>query len=248
MSDGVRQDLDMASPWMNAAGTAGYSPPERWNWPIPAGAWVTNPLSLGPRSPADSRAGISFPGGALIHSGLQNPGLNAVLRRNAGHWARSALPAWVHIFGHTPDEIHSMVLRLEDVEGVAAIELGIGHDYSDAEALAQVNAALGELPLVVSLPLTRSGEPWLNELPKLGASALTLTGPRGLLPGADGRLVGGRLYGPALLPHMLAAVQLLHQHFRLPVIAGAGVYRIEDGEALLKAGAWGIQIDTVLWL
>jgi dihydroorotate dehydrogenase (NAD+) catalytic subunit len=233
---------------MNTAGTLGFMPPERWNWPAPAGAWVTNPLSLGPRSPAESRAGLSFPGGALIQSGLQNPGMNAVLRRNATHWARSPLPAWVHIFGRTPDEIHSMVLHLEEVEGVAAIELGIGYDYSGAEALVQVDAALGELPLVVSLPMTRAGESWLNELPKLGASALTLSGPRGTLPSTDGHLVSGRLYGPALLPHMLAAVQFLRQRLRLPVIAGAGVYRIEDGEALLKAGAWGIQIDTVLWL
>ncbi len=246
MSDGIRQDLDLASPWMNAAGTLGFTPPERWPWPVAPGAWVTNPISLGPRAPADSRAALSFPGGALIHTGLPNPGLNAVLRRHAEHWARSPLPAWAHIFGHTPDEIHTMVLRLEEVEGVAAIELGIGDDCTGAEALAQADAALGELPLAISLPLTRAGEPWLSELGKLGVSALTLTGPRGLLPGPDGRPVSGRLYGPALLPQMLAAVQSLH--LRLPVIAGAGVYRAEDGEALLKAGAWGIQIDTVLWL
>jgi dihydroorotate dehydrogenase len=47
---------------------------------------------------------------------------------------------------------------------------------------------------------------------------------------------------------MMAAVQFLRQRFRLPVIAGGGVYRLEDGAALLKAGAWGIQIDTALWL
>lgn len=248
MSDGVRLDLDLASPWMNAAGMLGFTPPERWDWPAPAGAWVTNPLSLGPRTPTESRTGLSFPGGALIHSGLPNPGLNAVLRRYAERWARSALPAWVHIFGRSPDEIHTLVLRLEEMEGVSAIELGIGDDCSGADALAQVDSALGELPLVVSLPLPRAGEAWLNELPRLGASALTLAGPRGALFAADGHLVSGRIYGPALLPQMMAAVQFLRQRFRLPVIAGGGVYRLEDGAALLKAGAWGIQIDTALWL
>jgi dihydroorotate dehydrogenase (NAD+) catalytic subunit len=243
-----RLDLDLASPWMNAAGTSGFTPPERWDWPAPAGAWVTNPISLGPRTPAENRAGIPFPGGALIHSGLPNPGLKAVLRRHADAWARSPLPAWAHIFGRTPDEIHSLVLLLEEVEGVAAIELGIDEDCSASDALTQVDAALGELPLVVSISLSRAGEAWLNELSKLGASALTLAGPRGTLPGVSGSLVSGRLYGPALLPHMLAAVQLLGRRLRLPVIVGAGVYHVEDGEALLKAGAWGIQIDTVLWL
>jgi dihydroorotate dehydrogenase len=157
----------------------------------------------------------------------------------------------VHIFGHSPDEIHQMVLRLEEVEGVGAIELGIGDDLPAQDALLQVRTALGELPLVVSLPFRRAGEDWLVELIKLGASAITLSGARGALPvpgSGEGRLIRGRLYGPALLPQVMETVQALRQRLRLPVIAGAGVYRAEDGRALLKAGAWGIQIDTALWL
>jgi dihydroorotate dehydrogenase (NAD+) catalytic subunit len=244
-------DLDLFSPWMNAAGMVGFAPPERWNWPEPAGAWVTNPLSLGPRTPAESRAAMSFPGGALVHSGLPNPGLKAILHRYAERWAHSSLPAWVHIFGHSADEIHQMVLRLEEVEGVAAIELGIGDDLPAQVALAQIRAAQGELPLVVSLPFQRAGEDWLGDLIKLGASAITLRGPRGALPapeGGESRPISGRLYGPALLPQVMETMQFLRQRLRLPIIAGAGVYRVEDGQALLKAGAWGIQIDTVLWL
>ena len=243
----MRLDLDLATPWMNAAGTLGFAPPDRWDWPEPAGAWVTNPLSLGPRSPAESRAALSYPGGALVHSGLPNPGLKAVLSRYAERWSRSSLPAWVHIFGRSPDEIHQMVLRLEDVEGVAAIELGISESISGNEALQQVEAALGELPLVISLPFQRAGEDWLGKLAQLGASAITLAGPRGLLPGPGGKLVSGRLYGPSLLPQLMAAVQPLQQRIRLPLIVGSGIYRVEDGITLLKAGAWGVQIDLVLW-
>jgi dihydroorotate dehydrogenase (NAD+) catalytic subunit len=243
----MRSDLDLSTPWMNAAGTAGFTPPERWPWTEPAGAWVTNPLSLTLRSPADHRAVISFPGGALLHSGLPNPGLNAILRRKAASWARSSLPAWVHIFGRTPDEIHQLVLRLEGIEGVGAIELGIGDDLSGADALAWAEAALGELPLVINLSLARAAEDWLSDLSLLGASAISLRGPRGALAGGDGRQVSGRLYGPSLLPLMFTALRQAQRH-HLPIIAGAGVYKIEDGQALLNAGAWGIQLDTVLWL
>ena len=243
----MRSDLDLSTPWMNAAGTAGFTPPERWPWPEPAGAWVTNPLTLSPRSPAEDRAAPGFPGGALLHSGLPNPGLSAVLHRHAAAWARSPLLAWVHIFGRTPDEIHQMVLRLEGIEGVGAIELGIGDDLSGEEALARAEAALGELPLVVNLSLARAAEDWLSDLSMLGASAISLCGPRGALTGPEGRLVGGRLYGPCLLPLMFTALRQAQRH-RLPLIAGAGVYKIEDGQALLNAGAWGIQLDTVLWL
>ncbi len=243
----MRSDLDLSTPWMNAAGSAGFTPPERWPWPEPAGAWVTNPLSLSPRSPADNRAAVSFPGGALLHSGLPNPGLKNVLRRNAAAWARSPLPAWVHIIGRTPDEIHQMVLRLEGIEGVGAIELGISDELAGGDALAWAEAALGELPLVVNLSMARAAEDWLGDLSRLGASAISLCGPRGALSGEDGRLVSGRLYGPSLLPTMFTALRQAQRH-RLPLIAGAGVYKIEDGQALLNAGAWGIQLDTVLWL
>jgi dihydroorotate dehydrogenase (NAD+) catalytic subunit len=243
----MRLDLDLSTPWMNAAGSAGFTPPERWPWPEAAGAWVTNPISLAPRSPAENRRTLTFPGGALLHSGLPNPGLSTVLRQHAERWARSALPAWVHLIGRTPDEIHQMMLRLEGIEGVAAIELGLGDELSAQEALTWAEAALGELPLVVNLALNRAGESWLGELPTLGASAITLAAPRGLLHGADGKLVSGRMVGPCLVPQILAAV-VEAQRWRLPVIAGAGVYRPEDGKTLLEAGAWGIQIDTCLWL
>jgi dihydroorotate dehydrogenase len=46
---------------------------------------------------------------------------------------------------------------------------------------------------------------------------------------------------------MFTALRQAQRH-HLPIIAGAGVYKIEDGQALLNAGAWGIQLDTVLWL
>ena len=203
----MRLDLDLSTPWMNAAGAAGFTPPERWPWPEPAGAWVTNPLSLSPRSPAENRSAVIFPGGALLHSGLPIPGMNSVLGRNAAAWARSPLPAWVHIFGRTPEDIHQMVLRLEGVEGVAAFELGISEDLAGKDALAWVEAASGELPLVVNLSMERAAEDWLDDLARLGASAISLRGPRGALAGADGRLVNGRLYGPALLPQLFTALR-----------------------------------------
>ncbi len=139
-----------------------------------------------------------------------------------------------------------MVKRLEGREGVMAVELGLPPDAHDDTALAFVEAAYGELPVVVHLPLTAAGEPWLNELPGLGVSALSLGAPRGSLPGASGGLLSGRLYGASLFPLMMAAVQSARR-LGLPVIAGAGIYRRQDAQSLLDAGAWAIQLDTVLW-
>ena len=240
------QDLFIDSPWMNAAGTLGFAPPARWPVPEAMGAFVTNPISIGPRTPAAERDLLAFPGGVLLHTGLPNPGLSRVLKRYADRWAQSSLPVWPHLIGANPHEIHQMVRRLESVEGVMAIELGIPPGAAGSEALEFVAAGFGELPLVVHLPLTAAGEGWLKELPRAGASAISLGGPRGTLPNDSGRPVTGRLVGPSLFPLVMAAVHSARQ-VGLPVIAGAGIYRRADADSLRDAGAWAVQLDTVLW-
>jgi dihydroorotate dehydrogenase len=66
------------------------------------------------------------------------------------------------------------------------------------------------------------------------------------LLGPDHELVHGRLYGPAVFPLALAAL-LAVRRAGLPVIAGGGIYRPEQVEALLAAGASAVQVDAVLW-
>jgi dihydroorotate dehydrogenase len=249
MSDfSVRQTLDFRTPWLNAAGSLGFSPPGQWRWGEPMGVFVTNPISLFPRTPAEERAAILFPGGFLLHTGLPNPGLKGLLA-GVRRWRRDAgdLPVWVHIFGDNVSEIEQLVRSLENLENVSAIELGLNSGVDAGLALLLVRSALGELPLVVNIPLTCAAEAWVDKLTDLGASAISLAPPRGWLPGANGKLVGGRLYGPAMLPLALAAVRSLKRQ-SLPVIASGGVYRKADGEALLAAGAAAVQLDSVLWL
>jgi dihydroorotate dehydrogenase (NAD+) catalytic subunit len=244
----ARQPLDFRSPWLNAAGSLGYAlrPTESWAWSEPIGAFITNPVSLYPRTPAEERAVIPFPGGFLLHSGLPNPGLKGLLK-GARLWEDSPVPLWVHIIGDTPEEIEHMVRVLESYESVSAIELGIGPQAGPELTLKLARAAVGELPLVVNFPLTAAEEGWVDKLAGLGVSAVSLGAPRGLLPGASGKLIAGRLYGPAIFPLALAALRSLRRQ-PLPVIAGGGVYRKADGEACLAAGAAAVQLDSVLWL
>lgn len=246
MSDYI--DLEISSPWLNAAGTLGFAPgAEGWNWPEMQGGFVTNPVSLNPRTPAEARAALPYPGGCLLHSGLPNPGLKALLRKFAERWARGSLPLWVHLLADAPDEMHRMALALEEVEGVTAIEVGIPPQVGRDLALALLEAAVGELAVVAGLPLTAAGEPWLKELPRLGVRGLCLAAPRGTLPGPDGKLISGRLVGAGLFPQALAALRSV-QPLGLPVVVGSGIFSVAAGRALLSAGAAAVQLDTVLWL
>jgi len=243
----ARQDLVLRSPWLNAAGTLGFSPPRHWRWTEEAGAFVTNPVSRLPRSPASHRAVIPYPGGFLLHTGHPNPGLQAVLRRQMARWRRLEMPLWVHLLGDDPAVVAQMTRALEDFQDVVqAVEVGLPPGASPAVALELVRAAAGELPVVAAVALTAAGEGWLSGLAGAGASAISLVAPRGCMPDRNGNLITGRLYGPALFPLALAALRSACSA-GLPVIASGGVYRLEDGRKLLQAGALAVQLDAVLW-
>jgi dihydroorotate dehydrogenase (NAD+) catalytic subunit len=231
---------------MNAAGSLGFAPDVRSDIsPESFGAFVTNPISLRARRTANGPRMFSFPGGVLLHTGHPNPGLSGVIKNYAAAWARSTLPIIVHLFSAKPEDLHKVLPRIEELENVLAIELGIEPDMASADVKELAIAASGELPLIVQLPQQRASE--LSEAAMDGgAAAISLGPPRGMLPGADGKLVSGRLYGPAQFPLALATVVELAKN-GVAVIGAGGVETQVQGEAMLAAGALAVQLDIALW-
>jgi dihydroorotate dehydrogenase (NAD+) catalytic subunit len=241
-----RQDLLIPAGWMPAAGTLGFAPPGEWPLPEAPVAFVTHPVSLHSRVPAHDRRIVNYEGGFLLHTGWPNPGLRQVLKIYRQRWARANVPIWVHLLAETVEQTDRMVRLLEEVEGVMAIELGLAPETSTEEAFRLVEAAHGELPLILGLSLNHSGEAWIEKVCALGVNAVCLTSPYGTLAGKDGQLITGRLYGPGLLPQVLQALQRL-KRLGLPLIAGCGIYRHSDIQAAFQAGAAAVQLDSVLW-
>ena len=243
-----KRDLYFRKPLMNAAGTLGFSPdpraPVAWE---DLGAFVTNPVSLRPRLPAARPAVVEYPGGFLLYTGLPNPGLSAVIKKESARWARADLPVIVHLMADRPEETAKMVQMLERQENVMAVELGFAPLLSDDILYVALEMCQGELPLVVSLTaeqVTRIGA----RVMQAGAAAISLSAPRGAIPGAEGgSLTMGRLYGPSLFPQ---ALELVHTAARmgLPVIGAGGLWKREQAEAMIAAGALAVQVDAGLWL
>ena len=119
--------------------------------------------------------------------------------------------------------------------------------------------ALGELPLVFSLPV----EQVLSLGPRLiqeGAQAISISAPRGALPltprlalgrasqstTEPGELITGRLYGPSLFPQTLETVYAAAK-LGLPIIGAGGVWNKENAHSMLSAGALAVQVDAALW-
>ncbi len=238
--------LEFRSPWMNAAGSLGFAPNARGDVSLQDfGAFVTNPISLRARNVAKGPRILFFPGGVLIHTGFPNPGLRKAIKDYAAAWARTPLPIILHLLSAEPKQMRAALPRIEELENVMAIELGLNLDVGPSEAKDLVHIAAGELPLIVQIPLDRALE-LSPALMDAGASAISLGPPRGALPGADGKLVSGRLYGPALFPQTMAALRALVTN-GIPVIAAGGISGKADGEATLAAGAIAVQMDVDLW-
>ena len=237
--------LEFKSPWMNAAGSLGFAPDPHGPSREEFGAFITNPISFHPRRATSGTRMVRFPGGVLLHTGHPNPGLSKTIKEYARAWERSDQPIVVHMLGNDGVELRKSVLRLEELENIMAVEIGFPPEIQEGELINTIRAARGEIPLIVQLPLHRAVE--LGEVvTQAGAAAVSLGPPRGTLADKNGQLVNGRLFGPALFPQGMMAVQGLVA-VKVPVIGGGGVENKTQGELMLAAGALAVQFDIGLW-
>jgi dihydroorotate dehydrogenase len=243
----MKRDLYFSKPLMNAAGSLGFVPDQRAGIPFETfGAFVTNPLSLRPRQPTSKPAVIEYPGGFLLHTGLPNPGLSKAISMYKGRWDRADLPILLHLMADRPEETLHMVKMLEGMDNLLGIELGFAPLLANDIILMTLEMCLGEMPLIFSLPPDQV----LSLGPRLvekGAAAISLAAPRGTMMNAHGHWIGGRMYGPSMLPRSLEIVHSAAQ-IGLPVIGAGGIWNDRDVESMLSAGAMAVQMDACLWL
>jgi dihydroorotate dehydrogenase (NAD+) catalytic subunit len=245
-----KQDLTFRSAITNMAGMLGYAPdPRKTPNYDQLGAFFTNPISLLPRSPAETRCAIPFPGGVLLHSGFPNPGLVRVVSKYGRQWTASTIPVILHLMVDEARTMTEMLDILEDVEGVSGIEVSF-RPGSEPQMVVQVlRSALMEWPVIAQLEVEQM-QTVLPDMQDCGLSAVSLVPKRGRLPvaGLDAKkqFVSGRLFGAALFPQALADLECALA-FGIPVIASGGVTTLKQVNEMLKAGALAVQVDTILW-
>jgi dihydroorotate dehydrogenase len=189
---------------------------------------------------------IEYPGGFLLHTGLPNPGLSAVMKKHAARWNRADLPIIVNLMADRPEETQHMVRSLENIENVMAVELGFAPLLADDIILLNLEMCLGEVPLIFSLPV----EQVLSLGPRLiqeGAQAISISSPRGALMNTKNELVTGRLYGRSLFPRSLDIVRSAKM-LEIPIIGAGGVWTEQDAADMLSAGAMAVETDASLWV
>ena len=256
--------LTLRHPLAAAAGTFGYGTEYARLVDLEQlGAIFSKGTTLRPRRGAPPPRVVETPAGMLNGVGLQNPGVDAVVREKAPIWARWTVPVVVNVAGETIDEYIKVAQALDGAPGVAAIELNIscpnqaaggmifGCDPAMAAEVTREVRAACSLPLIVKLsPNVTDIRPIAAAVEEAGADAITLINTLlGMAIDIERRRpflgnVTGGLSGPAIKP---VAVRMVYQAagvVSIPIIGAGGILSAEDVVEFLLAGATAVQIGT----
>lgn len=255
--------LRLKNPVIAASGTFGYGTEYADLVPINRlGAVVCKGTTLRPRPGNPTPRIAETPAGMLNSIGLQNIGVEAVIREKAPVWATWDIPVIVNIAGETVAEFAELAARLDGVPGVAGLEVNIscpnvetGLEFgTDPAAAAAVTAAVRRatsLPIIVKLtPNVGDIVAVARAVEAAGADAVSLINTiLGMAIDIRTRrpvlgMVTGGLSGPAIKPVALRMVYEVAGVVGIPVIGIGGIMTAADALEFLLAGAAAVQVGT----
>lgn len=194
--------------------------------------------------------------------GLQNPGIEIVLREEAPKWVGWQVPVILSIAGERVDEYRGLATAIEGTPGIAAIEINVScPNVEGGLDFAQSPDFTGEVVRAVvtstRLPVITKLSPNVTDISLIakaaaeaGCHALTLTNTLiGMALDHDearsvlGTTTGG-VSGPALKPISLAMVYKTYRAVEIPIIGVGGIETTHDALDYIYAGARAIQIGT----
>jgi len=256
--------LILSNPVMMAAGIAGYGIEYSELTDIQKlGAIVCKGTTLTPKEGNAQPRLVETASGLLNSVGLENIGLDALIRERTPVWASWQVPVIVNIAGETIDEYVAVTTKLEGVPGISGIELNIscpnvsagGIEFGvDPELAAQVTSAVKS---VTSLPVIVKLSPNVTDIKEIalavegaGTDAISLINTlKGMAIDIEerkpclGNIVGG-LSGPAIKPVALYMVFEAARVTHIPLIGCGGINCAEDALEFIMAGATAVQIGT----
>ena len=258
--------LRLPSPVLVASGTFGYGFDAPQDDRTVLGAIVTKGTTLRPREGNAPNRIAETPSGMLNAIGLQNPGVDHVVRVYAPAWASWSVPVIVNVAGDAIDEYVAVARRLDGVPGIAGLELNIscpnvanglqfGVDPDLAAELTQAVRNVTRLPLLVKLTpnvtdivavaraVEDAGADALSAINTYVGMAIDVRRGRPVLS-----RVSGGLSGPAIKPLALHAVWQVASAVHIPVIGIGGIMTAGDALEFLLAGAAAVQLGTVNYI
>ncbi len=262
-----RRGLLLSNPVMTASGTFGYGTEYGVIIDIQRlGAIICKGTTLKPCPGNPQLRLVETAGGMLNSIGMENVGVDALIREKAPTWSGWSVPVIVNILGESIEEYAKLAKLLDGVPGVSGIEVNIscpnvsagGMEFgADPRSAAAVTAAVREntsLPLMVKLSpnvtditeiacaVSEAGADALSLINTLKGMAIDLSSRRPVL-GA----IGGGLSGPAIKPIALHMVYQVAKKVEVSVVGCGGIASANDALEFILAGATAIQVGTAIF-
>jgi len=261
-----QKGLLLANPVMTASGTFGYGTETADDHLFDIqqlGAIICKGTTLEPREGNPQPRMVETASGLLNSIGLQNIGVEALIREKAPVWATWRVPVIVNIAGKTIDDYVKLAERLDGVKGVSGLEVNIscpnvkaggaefGANPESAVAVTRAVRKASSLPVIVKLtPNTGNIAKIAAAVAEAGADAVSLINTlQGMAIDTRrrrpvlGNITGG-LSGPAVKPVALYMVYQAAGAVDIPVIGCGGIATAQDAIEFIMAGATAVQVGT----
>ena len=263
-----KRELVLNNPVLTASGCFGNGIEFRRVFDIQRlGGIVSKGITLRPRVGNPQPRVIETPAGLINSIGLQNVGVEAVVRDLAPVWATWSVPVIANIAAERVEEYAALARRLDGVPGIAALEVNIscpnvenGLEFGcRPEPAAEVTRAVRQatdLPVIVKLtPSAGDVVAVAAAVVEAGADALTIanTFPALSIDIRQRRPAlgwgSGGLSGPAIRPIVLKMVwDVARARLGVPIIGCGGIVTWQDAVEYLLAGATAVQVGTATFV
>jgi dihydroorotate dehydrogenase (NAD+) catalytic subunit len=254
----------MKNPVMTASGTFGYGQEFASLVDLNRlGGIIVKGLSLKPSPGNPPPRTVEACGGMLNAIGLENVGLETFVQKKLPFLQTLETPIVLNIYGQETKAYAELAERIEELEGIAGIEVniscpnikagGIAFGTDPKMAFEVVNAVREKtgLPLIVKLsPNAADIKAIAQSVEDAGADAVslinTITGMAVDVATRQPKLanITGGLSGPAIKPIALRMVWEAAQAVRIPVIGIGGIMNALDALEFLIVGACAVQVGT----
>lgn len=256
--------LALKNPVLTASGTFGYGLEfEPYLELDELAGFVTKGLSPLPREGNPPPRIVETPAGMLNTIGLQNIGVDAFIHDKLPRLHGYDTAVIANVFGETESEYVEVCHKLDQTEGVAAIELNVscpnteqggmifGNDACALEAITAASRKATQLPLIVKLsPNVTDIRVTARAAVDGGADILSLVNTFvGMQVDVERRRpvlkkVCGGLSGPAIRPLAVWMTWQVHQEVDVPLIGMGGISTAAHALEFILAGASAVQIGT----
>ena len=260
--------IKMQNPVMPASGTLGYG--EEYAGLVnisKLGAVVTKGVTVKPREGNPQPRIWETPAGMINNIGLENPGLDIVIKEKIPFLSQFGVPIIVNICGERMRDYIILAAKLNLVEEVSGLEVNIscpnvkkgGMSFGQDPKI--TGKLIGELRDITDLPLIVKLTPNVTDIVSVakaainaGADAISLintvrarakirSGPH------NGKWIIGGLSGPCVKPVALQKIaEIREAGLDIPIVGMGGITNLQDALEFFEAGVDAIAVGTATFV